>query len=359
MLVEGLHDANDVGVPEEDQLAVAVVVGECAERFRSQRHLRVQGEAPVEQTGAGGRRHAVAGRASVDAAHPVDRDLLDQQFLVEERVRDIGGEIRLGLGGNGGFVHAPRLANAILRGHGGTRVTRWLVPAMVVLSIVSAMRITLPSGTEAEIAEPTDSDDESTMGLVIAPDIFGLRPLFDDMVARLSSVWSMTVCAVEPFPGLDLGSDVEPRMAAMSGLDDDVHLRDLEEAADATGCERVGLLGFCMGGMYCFKSARSDRFAKIASFYGMIRLPEGWRGPGQGEPLEHLAAGHPERVLAIIGERDPYTPPDDVTALEATGVSVVRYADAEHGFAHAPERPAHRPADAADAFQRAQTWLMS
>ena len=71
---------------------------------------------------------------------------------------------------------------------------------MVVLSIVSAMRITLPSGTEAEIAEPTDSDDESTMGLVVAPDIFGLRPLFDDMVARLSSVWSMTVSAVEPFP---------------------------------------------------------------------------------------------------------------------------------------------------------------
>ena len=47
------------------------------------------------------------------------------------------------------------------------------------------MRITLPSGTEAEFAEPSDSDDEATMGLVIAPDIFGLRPLFDDMVGRL------------------------------------------------------------------------------------------------------------------------------------------------------------------------------
>ena len=61
--------------------------------------------------------------------------------------------------------------------------------------------------------------------------------------------------------------------------------------------------GFCMGGMYCFKAARSDRFAKIASFYGMIRLPEAWKGPAQGEPLDHLAAGHPGRVLAIIGER--------------------------------------------------------
>ena len=219
------------------------------------------------------------------------------------------------------------------------------------------MRITLPSGTEAEIAEPMDTDSDPTMGLVITPDIFGLRPLFDDMVARLASVWSMTVCAVEPFPGHDLGDDVDPRFAAVPTLDDDAHLRDLVEAADATGCDRVGLLGFCMGGMYCFKAARSDRFAKIASFYGMIELPDAWAGPGQGDPLAHLGAGHPERVLAIIGELDTYTPPADVAALEAAGVHVVRYPEAEHGFAHAPDRPSHRPADAADAFQRAHTWL--
>jgi carboxymethylenebutenolidase len=219
------------------------------------------------------------------------------------------------------------------------------------------MRITLPSGTEAEIAEPSDADDSSSMGLVIAPDIFGLRPLFDDMVGRLASIWSMTVCAVEPFPGVELGEEVDSRFTAVPTLDDDVYLRDLIEAADATGCDRVGLLGFCMGGMYCFKAASSDRFTKIASFYGMIRLPAAWMGPGQGEPLDHLAAGHPDRVLAIIGELDTYTPPEDVVALEAAGVDVVRYPDAEHGFAHAPDRPSHRPADAADAFQRTHTWL--
>jgi carboxymethylenebutenolidase len=219
------------------------------------------------------------------------------------------------------------------------------------------MRITLPSGTDAEIAEPSDADASATMGLVITPDIFGLRPLFDDMVSRLASVWSMTVCAVEPFPGLDLGDEVDARFAAVPSLDDDDHLRDLIEAADATGCDTVGLLGFCMGGMYCFKAARSDRFSKIASFYGMIRLPETWKGPGQREPLDHLGAGHSDRVLAIIGGLDTYTPPDDVVALEAVGVNVVRYPEAEHGFAHAPERPAHRPADAADAFRRAHTWL--
>jgi carboxymethylenebutenolidase len=205
------------------------------------------------------------------------------------------------------------------------------------------MRMTLPSGTEAELVVAPDAKT----GLVIAPDIFGLRPLLDDICRRFADEWGMTTIAVEPFPGQNLGDDIEPRMAAVRELDDDRHLRDLLEAADATGCERVVLIGFCMGGAYCFKAARSDRFERIASFYGMIRVPLDWKAGGQGEPLDLLAAGHPDRVLAIIGERDHYTPPGDVKELEATGVHVVRYPDAEHGFAHAPERPSHRPADAA------------
>ncbi len=195
------------------------------------------------------------------------------------------------------------------------------------------------------------------MGLVIAPDIFSLRPLYDDLVARLAAEWAMTVCAVEPFPGRELGADVEPRFAKVSTIDDGDHLRDLLEAADATGAERVGLLGFCLGGMYCHKASRSDRFAKIVSFYGMIRVPEAWRSPTQAEPLQCLAHGHADRVFAIIGDLDHYTPPEDVAALAATGVTVVRYPDAEHGFAHDASRPSHRADDAADAFALAKTWL--
>ena len=213
----------------------------------------------------------------------------------------------------------------------------------------------LPSGTPAYLHVPTSP----TMGLVIAPDIFGLRPLYDDLVGRLASQWSMAVIAVEPFPGRNLPQDVEPRMAAVGELDDDRHLTDLEAAADATGMDYAGVLGFCMGGMYTLKAARSERFARLVAFYGMIRVPENWRSPSQGEPLELLVGGHPERVLAIIGERDVYTPPDDVEALEKAGVTVVRYPDAEHGFAHDVNRPAHRPHDAADAFARAREWLTS
>jgi len=217
------------------------------------------------------------------------------------------------------------------------------------------MRIMLPSGTPAELARPMQG--EPTGGLVIAPDIFGLRPLYDDMAQRLANEWEVVVCAAEPFPGKDLGADVEPRFAAVPSISDDVHLRDLLEAADATGCDVVNLLGYCLGGMYCHKAARSDRFDRIVSFYGMIKVPEAWRGDTQGEPLDHLLSGHADRVLAIIGGQDSYTPPADVEQLADAGVTIVVYPEAEHGFAHDPARPAHRPEDAADAYARAREWL--
>ena len=201
---------------------------------------------------------------------------------------------------------------------------------------------------------------------MIAPDIFGLRPLYTALVERLANEWNMAVCAVEPFPSLQLGPEVEPRFAAVPTLDDRRHLADLEAAADLlrvgdaehAGVAAVGLIGFCMGGMYCHKSSGSNSFDRIVSFYGMIHLPDTWRSPTQAEPLQCLRDGHAERVLAIIGERDHYTPAAAVEELAATGATVVRYADAEHGFAHDAARPAHRPADAADAFARANAWLI-
>lgn len=217
------------------------------------------------------------------------------------------------------------------------------------------MRITLSSGTAAEIVRV----DSPSMGLVITPDIFGLRPLFDEHVARFAKDWNMSVIAVEPFPGQEavLGADVEKRFAAVPNISDDAQLRDLELAADELGTPRVGLMGFCMGGMYCFKAARSDRFDRIVSFYGMIALPDGWKSTGQGEPLEILRNGRADQVLAIIGARDTYTPPADVEKLRTTGASVQVYSEAEHGFAHDVSRPAHRADDAADAFARAEKWL--
>jgi carboxymethylenebutenolidase len=217
------------------------------------------------------------------------------------------------------------------------------------------MRITLPSGTPAELARPQPGTEPSR-GLVIAPDIMGLRPLFDAMCQRLADEHGWVVCAAEPFPGRE-DTPVEQRLEIVGELDDDRQLGDLVAAADATGVEPVGIIGFCMGGMYALKASATGRFDRSVAFYGMIRVPERWRGRGQREPLDAVASPGAAAVLAIIGTADIWTPPADVDALEAAGAEVVRYEGAEHGFVHDPDRPAHRADDAADAWQRAIAFL--
>lgn len=220
------------------------------------------------------------------------------------------------------------------------------------------MRITLPSGTAAEMARPTGTSPDAApaRGLVVIPDIGGLRPLFDDMCQRLADDTGATVVAVELWPG-HTHEPLEWRLQHVGDLRDDDVLGDVLAAADATGAATVGVLGFCMGGMYTLKAAGTGRFDRAVPFYGMIRIPEQWQSATQGEPLDALARPTACPVLAIIGTADVWTPPDDVVALEGAGASVARYDGAEHGFVHDPDRPAHRPDDAADAWRRALAFL--
>lgn len=222
------------------------------------------------------------------------------------------------------------------------------------------MRIELPTGTPAELVEV----DSPERGLVIVPDIWGLRPLFDKMCADLSRRTGWSVIAVEPFPGQDLpGPEADDGLArrgqALHDLDDADVMADLLVAADLTGAAAVGLIGFCMGGMYALKASSVGRFDRLVSFYGMIHVPEHWAGPGQGDPLERVRSRGSSRVMSIIGTVDALTPPDHVAELEEAGADVVRYEGADHGFVHDPARPAHRPDDAADAWARALEFLAS
>ncbi len=193
-------------------------------------------------------------------------------------------------------------------------------------------------------------------GLVMVPDIFGLRPLVDSIIERLAADWSCRVCAMELYPGRE-DFDLQQRFDAASGMDDSAILGDMLAAADVVGGQRTGAIGFCMGGMYALKATSTGRFDRIVPFYGMIKVPESWRGPGQGEPLDHVSRGDSGSVMEIVGGLDAYTPPEDIAALRSTGATVVEYPEAEHGFVHDPGRPAHRPADAADAWGKAADWL--
>lgn len=217
------------------------------------------------------------------------------------------------------------------------------------------MRITLPNSVPAELSLPEIIDD-ATLGVVLFPDIMGLRPLFDDMCAQLTADHGWVVCAPEPFPGRESMS-VDERLGAMADLDDAELRMTAQLAADATRCQRVVATGFCMGGMLAFKAAASGRFDRAAGFYGMIRLPETWAGGRLQQPIAALASPDRCPTLAIIGTADHFTPPQDVADAEALGVVVVSYEGAEHGFVHDASRPAHRAEDAADAWNKVVAFL--
>ena len=178
------------------------------------------------------------------------------------------------------------------------------------------MRSTLSSGTPVETATPSDGRAPAR-GLVLIPDIMGLRPLFDEHAQRLADDNGWAVAAVEP----------------------------------------VGVTGFCMGGMFTYKAAGTGRFHRAVGFYGMLRVPEHWRGEHSLEPLDAVQAEGACPTMAIVGTVDQWTPPDDVAAAKAAGITVVEYEGADHGFVHDPSRPAHRADDARDAWSRAIAFL--
>ncbi|MCU1454613.1 MAG: dienelactone hydrolase-like enzyme [Acidimicrobiales bacterium] len=226
------------------------------------------------------------------------------------------------------------------------------------MSAPAVERTTLPSGTPAILARPEVA--AAGRGVVLLPDIGGLRPLFDDLCARLAADHGWTVCAPEAWAGCE-ELPLEERLQSVGQLDDRALLDDALAAADLLGTDRVAAIGFCMGGMLALKAAGNARFDRIAAFYGMVRLPAHWRSPTMGDALDVLAALPREqvvgRVLAICGTEDPWVPGPDLDALEALGAEVARYRGADHAFVHAVDRPTHRPDDAADAWRRVAAWL--
>jgi len=209
-------------------------------------------------------------------------------------------------------------------------------------------------------------DGMPTAGLVLHPDIGGLRPLYEDMARRLAT-HGLAVCVVEPFAGQPeaVRASVENRLAHVKDLDDTQQMDMLTAAADLLVVDddvaRVSVLGFCMGGHYALKAASIDRFDSAVAFYGMVRTPDAWRGPGHRiDPLTVAAEMSP--TLAYFGAKDPWTPAADIEALRAAwsgraDCEIIVVEEADHGFVHDPDRDAHRPDDAARAWDHALRWI--
>jgi len=97
---------------------------------------------------------------------------------------------------------------------------------------------------------------------------------------------------------------------------------DLEDAArvlHGLGASSVGVTGFCMGGLFTYRSAvESDAFAAAVGFYGARIAQE---------------LGAPKcPTLLFFGGQDPWVPMADVEVVRSHHPSTIVYPEATHGF---------------------------
>jgi carboxymethylenebutenolidase len=121
------------------------------------------------------------------------------------------------------------------------------------------------------------------------------------------------------------GSNADGWMEQFQALSDDDALADVRDAADllrSMGAERIGMIGFCMGGRLTYLAATRPDGPGLAA--GVTCY-----GSGVHHVLGTLACPW----IGLYGSADPYVPIDHVDAIRAAhGDAVTLYEGADHGF---------------------------
>lgn len=152
--------------------------------------------------------------------------------------------------------------------------------------------------------------------------------------------------------------DVVPDRRVMADLDALVAYAKQHPAGRA---DRIGVTGFCRGGLYTLLYAAHNREMKVAApWYGQIK-PAKTPGIRTVGPID-VAAQIDCPVLGLYGEADLGIPVADVKELEAALKAAGRtaefmiFAGAPHAF-YADYRPSYRAEAARDAWSGCLTWL--
>ncbi len=198
-------------------------------------------------------------------------------------------------------------------------------------------------------------------GVVVIPDVWGVSDLYRRVAQRLVQA-GYAVLVVDPYRYAGrAGLTPETVLPFIAQLDDPKVLRAVQEGIDALAAsaevrgQKVGLIGFCMGGQYALLAACACRgLSACAPFYGMVRYAAGLdpaKKPRQ--PLDAIA-DLTCPVLGLYGADDHLIPVADVEELQrrlartkhAHAVHV--YAGAGHAFLNDTRPEAYRP-EAAEA----------
>lgn len=210
--------------------------------------------------------------------------------------------------------------------------------------------------------------------VLVFMEIFGINSHIRDVIERVAREGYVAL-APDFFhrsgPGAEYGYDEDgfaKGMELLGQLDSDEMVSDanaaLEYLRDRSFVygERIGCMGFCIGGHMAYLTACETEVKATASFYGGgIAAPE---GPG-GKPGTIGRTGKIKgRILCLFGEQDGFIPADQVAAIESalkeagTNHEVVVYPGADHGF-FCDQRPAYQQAAAEDAWKRVKALFAS
>ncbi len=205
--------------------------------------------------------------------------------------------------------------------------------------------------------------------VLVLPEIFGLHAHIKDVTRRFAREGFLGL-TFEPY-AREGGVLQLPDMAAVRKVTDRIPDARVMEDLDALVAyarrhpagqgDRIGVTGFCRGGMYTLLfAAHSHKLKAAVAWYGQIR-PAKIPGVRSAGPLD-LAAQIKIPVLGLYGEADLGIPADDVKEMEAalkasgTTTEFVLYPEAPHAF-FADYRPSFRPEAAVDAWRRCLAWF--
>ena len=155
--------------------------------------------------------------------------------------------------------------------------------------------------------------------------------------------------------GMKRGMELIPKLTADGvSADLDGTIAFLRARKDVRG-DKLGIMGFCIGGHVAFLAAATKDIAAAAAFYGGGIASF---SPGGGAPTVTKAGGIRGRILCLFGADDSMIPPVQIETikkeLEKQKVrhDVVVYPGAGHAFFRDVDAKSYRKTAADDAWTR-------
>jgi carboxymethylenebutenolidase len=199
---------------------------------------------------------------------------------------------------------------------------------------------------------------------LVIPEVFGMHEHIKDVARRFAKEGYLGI-TFEPYArdgGVSHLSDLAEVRKVVDPVPDARVMGDLDALVayvkkhPAARADRIGVTGFCRGGMYTLLFAAHSREVKAAvPWYGSIK-PAKTPGVRTAGPLD-LVGQIQAPILGLYGAEDLGIPVADVkemeAALKAAGKTAefVIYPGAPHAF-HADYRPSYRAEAAKDAWGR-------